>query len=113
MLGSLGRHGSPSTLTSRRSSWGTLTGHIVSQRRRPSWLTTAKIRTTLVGFGSVRFMLVHGGVHGAWYWGRTIAELERFEHEAVVVDLPGHGERASAHMSPRRRDAETPCSDKL
>ncbi|HEY8527594.1 MAG TPA: alpha/beta fold hydrolase [Acidimicrobiales bacterium] len=41
----------------------------------------------------MRFVLVHGGFHGAWCWGPTIAELERLGHEAVAVDLPGHGER--------------------
>lgn len=41
----------------------------------------------------MRFVLVHGGFHGAWCWERTIGELERLGHEAVAVDLPGHGER--------------------
>ena len=41
----------------------------------------------------MRFVLVHGGFHGAWCWNRTIGELERLGHEAVAVDLPGHGER--------------------
>jgi pimeloyl-ACP methyl ester carboxylesterase len=41
----------------------------------------------------MRFVLVHGGFHGAWCWERTIAELERLGHEAVAIDLPGHGER--------------------
>ncbi len=41
----------------------------------------------------MRFVLVHGGFHGAWCWSRTVPELERLGHEAVAVDLPGHGER--------------------
>jgi pimeloyl-ACP methyl ester carboxylesterase len=41
----------------------------------------------------MRFVLVHGGFHGAWCWSRTMAELERLGHEAIAVDLPGHGER--------------------
>ncbi|MFC5752241.1 alpha/beta fold hydrolase [Actinomadura rugatobispora] len=41
----------------------------------------------------MRFVLVHGGFHGAWCWSRTILELERLGHRAVAVDLPGHGER--------------------
>lgn len=43
----------------------------------------------------MRFVLVHGGFHGGWCWSRTVTELERLGHEAVTVDLPGHGERRS------------------
>lgn len=42
---------------------------------------------------SRRFVLVHGGFHGAWCWNRTIPELERLGHEATAIDLPGHGTR--------------------
>ena len=41
----------------------------------------------------MRFLFVHGGFHGAWCWSRTIDELERLGHQAVAVDLPGHGDR--------------------
>jgi pimeloyl-ACP methyl ester carboxylesterase len=41
----------------------------------------------------MRFVLVHGGFHGAWCWDRVVPELERLGHEAVAVDLPGHGRR--------------------
>lgn len=41
----------------------------------------------------MRFVLVHGGFHGAWCWSRTIPELEMLGHTAVAVDLPGHGAR--------------------
>lgn len=41
----------------------------------------------------MRFVLVHGGFHAAWCWGRTIEELRRRGHDAVAVDLPGHGAR--------------------
>jgi pimeloyl-ACP methyl ester carboxylesterase len=41
----------------------------------------------------MRFVMVHGGFHGAWCWERVIDELGRLGHEAVAVDLPGHGER--------------------
>lgn len=51
----------------------------------------------------MRFVLVHGGFHGAWCWTRTIDELEALGHEAVAVDLPGHGER---------RDDERPTTFK-
>jgi len=41
----------------------------------------------------MRFVLIHGGFHGAWCWSPTIPELERLGHEATAIDLPGHGER--------------------
>jgi pimeloyl-ACP methyl ester carboxylesterase len=41
----------------------------------------------------MRFVLIHGGFHGAWCWSRTIPELEQLGHEAIAVDIPGHGER--------------------
>jgi pimeloyl-ACP methyl ester carboxylesterase len=41
----------------------------------------------------MRFVLVHGGFHGAWCWELLIPELEALGHEAVAVDLPGHGKR--------------------
>jgi len=41
----------------------------------------------------VRFVLVHGGFHAAWCWERTIDELVALGHDAVAVDLPGHGTR--------------------
>lgn len=49
----------------------------------------------------MRFVLVHGGFHGAWCWERVIPELERLGHEAIAVDLPGHGQR---------RDEEAPTT---
>jgi pimeloyl-ACP methyl ester carboxylesterase len=41
----------------------------------------------------MRFVLVHGGNHGAWCWDRVIPEIERRGHAAVAVELPGHGTR--------------------
>jgi pimeloyl-ACP methyl ester carboxylesterase len=41
----------------------------------------------------MRFVLIHGGFHGAWCWSRTIPELAKLGHEAVAIDLPGHGAR--------------------
>jgi pimeloyl-ACP methyl ester carboxylesterase len=41
----------------------------------------------------VRFLLIHGGFHGAWCWRDLIPQLQRLGHEAVAIDLPGHGER--------------------
>jgi pimeloyl-ACP methyl ester carboxylesterase len=40
-----------------------------------------------------RFVLVHGGYHGAWCWSKVTPQLEALGHEAVEVDLPGAGER--------------------
>jgi pimeloyl-ACP methyl ester carboxylesterase len=41
----------------------------------------------------MRFVLVHGGFHGAWCWERTIPELDKLGHQAIAIDLPGHGQR--------------------
>lgn len=41
----------------------------------------------------LRFLLIHGGFHGAWCWRDLIPQIERLGHEAVAIDLPGHGER--------------------
>lgn len=41
----------------------------------------------------MRFLLVHGGFHGAWCWSRVVPELRALGHEAIAIDLPGHGER--------------------
>jgi pimeloyl-ACP methyl ester carboxylesterase len=41
----------------------------------------------------VRFVLIHGGFHGAWCWSRTIPELESLGHTAIAIDIPGHGNR--------------------
>lgn len=38
-----------------------------------------------------KFLLVHGGSHGAWCWERLILELVARGHEAYAFDLPGHG----------------------
>ncbi len=43
----------------------------------------------------MRFILIHGGFHGAWCWDRVVPELRRLGHEALALDLPGHGERAA------------------
>jgi pimeloyl-ACP methyl ester carboxylesterase len=42
----------------------------------------------------MRFVLVHGGSHGAWCWDRLIPELSRLGHDCVAIDLPGHGTRS-------------------
>ena len=53
----------------------------------------------------MRFVFVHGGFHAAWCWERTIAELATLGHDAVAVDLPGHGARAGQEstLSNRRQ----------
>ncbi len=54
----------------------------------------------------MRFVLIHGGFHGAWCWNRTIPELENLGHEAIAIDIPGHGERVHEEATlPRRLDA--------
>jgi pimeloyl-ACP methyl ester carboxylesterase len=45
------------------------------------------------GVPGVRFVLIHGGFHGAWCWSRAIPELENLGHEAIAIDTPGHGQR--------------------
>lgn len=41
----------------------------------------------------MRFVLVHGGFHGAWCWEKVVPELEALGHQPLAIDLPGHGER--------------------
>jgi len=54
----------------------------------------------------MRFVLVHGGFHGAWCWEPTIVELNRLGHDAVAVDIPGHGTRLNEESTlANRRDA--------
>jgi pimeloyl-ACP methyl ester carboxylesterase len=40
-----------------------------------------------------RFVLVHGGFHGAWCWNKVIPALHALGCEATALDLPGHGRR--------------------
>lgn len=40
-----------------------------------------------------RFVLVHGGYHGAWCWNRLLPELSALGHDALAIDLPGAGTR--------------------
>jgi pimeloyl-ACP methyl ester carboxylesterase len=39
--------------------------------------------------GSVNFVLIHGGAHGAWCWQPLIRELEKKRHRGFAVNLPG------------------------
>ncbi len=41
----------------------------------------------------MRYVLVHGGFHGAWCWDKLVPQLETLGHEALAIDLPGSGER--------------------
>jgi pimeloyl-ACP methyl ester carboxylesterase len=41
----------------------------------------------------MRFVLIHGGFHGAWCWEKVIPELKALGHEAIAIDLPGHASR--------------------
>jgi pimeloyl-ACP methyl ester carboxylesterase len=51
----------------------------------------------------VRFVLIHGGFHGAWCWDRTIPALENLGHEAIAIDIPGHGERRNEEATMANR----------
>jgi pimeloyl-ACP methyl ester carboxylesterase len=54
----------------------------------------------------MRFVLIHGGFHGAWCWDRTVPELRRLGQEAIAIDLPGHGQRRDERSTlADRRDA--------
>jgi len=54
----------------------------------------------------MRFVFVHGGFHAAWCWDHTISELAALGHDAVAVDLPGHGARVAEESTlANRRDA--------
>jgi pimeloyl-ACP methyl ester carboxylesterase len=47
----------------------------------------------------MRFVLIHGGYHGAWCWDRLTPELERLGHQALAIDLPGCSERVEEPAS--------------
>lgn len=60
----------------------------------------------------MRFMLIHGGFHGAWCWDRVVPQLEKLGHAAIALDLPGHGQRA-AERPPNYRGRIQPILDAL
>ena len=37
------------------------------------------------------FVLIHGAWHGAWAFADIVPRLEAAGHEAIAIDLPGHG----------------------
>ncbi len=39
-----------------------------------------------------KFILIHGSWQGAWCWREIVPLLEAHGHEALAIDLPGHGE---------------------
>jgi pimeloyl-ACP methyl ester carboxylesterase len=39
-----------------------------------------------------RFLLIHGAMGGAWCWEPVLPGLHAAGHDAVAIDLPGHGE---------------------
>ena len=47
----------------------------------------------------MRFVLIHGGYHGAWCWDRLTPELEQLGHQALAIDLPGCNERVNEPAS--------------
>ena len=38
------------------------------------------------------FVLVHGAFHGRWCYRRLVTALEAKGHQAIAIDLPGHGD---------------------
>lgn len=61
----------------------------------------------------MRFVLVHGGYHGAWCWDRLIPELKKRGHTAIAVDLPGHGTKAGEPGVPSMADYRKAVLDVL
>jgi len=53
----------------------------------------------------MRFVLIHGGFHGAWCWQHVVPELARLGHEGLALDLPGHGERRAEPSTLETRTA--------
>jgi pimeloyl-ACP methyl ester carboxylesterase len=54
----------------------------------------------------MRFVLIHGGFHGAWCWTRLVPEIQRLGYDAIAIDLPGHGQRRDERSTlADRRDA--------
>jgi pimeloyl-ACP methyl ester carboxylesterase len=49
------------------------------------------------------YVLVHGGWHGAWAFGRVAPLLVLEGHQVLAEDLPGHGLRAQSPRSYRHR----------
>ncbi len=41
------------------------------------------------------FLLIHGAWQGAWCWREIAPRLEERGHQAIAIDLPGHGEDRS------------------
>lgn len=39
-----------------------------------------------------KFLLVHGGLHGAWCWSKLSPHLEARGHEVLAIDMPGLGD---------------------
>jgi pimeloyl-ACP methyl ester carboxylesterase len=41
----------------------------------------------------MRFVLIHGGMHGGWCWEKLTPEINLLGHSAIAPDLPGSGDR--------------------
>jgi len=41
--------------------------------------------------GRATFVFVHGAWHGGWCWSEVVRLLTEHGHEAIAIDLPGHG----------------------
>lgn len=51
-----------------------------------------------------RIVFIHGAWQGAWCWRDVVHMLEARGHEAVAIDLPGHGDDSSPLESVTLRD---------
>jgi pimeloyl-ACP methyl ester carboxylesterase len=46
-----------------------------------------------------RILLVHGSCHGAWCWRDVVPALQTLGHDAIAIDLPGHGTDATPRQA--------------
>ncbi|WP_341866996.1 alpha/beta fold hydrolase [Leptospira mtsangambouensis] len=46
------------------------------------------------------FILLHGSYHGAWNWHKIVPLLQQLGHQAISIDMPGHGlDRKKIHST--------------
>lgn len=69
------------------------------------------MKTACTEMGSIvaTFVLVHGGGHGGWCWGRVARQLRAAGHEVHTPTLTGLGERA--HLVSAATDLDTHIDD--
>ncbi len=37
------------------------------------------------------FILIHGSFHAAWNWHKVVPLIQKAGHQAIAIDMPGHG----------------------